>query len=422
MSRKQRRKAPRIGVFGIFGTGNSGNEASLDAFLGYLRSNHPEAVVDAMSGGFEQLPIKHGIPAVPLAWYEYHEKAPRAVRPILKVFGKVLDPIRILLWVSEHDSVVVPGMGVLEDTTRVRAYGFPLAMFLLAAAGRLCKVKVALVCIGASPVKKRATRFLFSRCAAMATYRSYRDDYSMQALRQAGIDTSGDFVYPDLAFSLPTPPSDPGNQSLVGVGVMDYSGGNNDEARAAELHSAYLDKMTTFVRWLLDNDYSVRFFGGDDLWDYAIASQITNRVRLQCPDVDVTARVTAEPFSSYAELLCELNGVGTMVATRYHNVLGALKVCKPTIAIGYAHKFVPLMTSMGLAEFIQFADNFDVALLIRQFETIQQRRAEIAAELAKENAANGERLARQFTDLSGLLFGDGPLGSVSAATTRLSTT
>lgn len=422
MTRRQNRVAQRVGVFGIFGTGNSGNEASLDSMLSYLRASHPEAVIDAMSGGFAQLPIKHGIVAVPLTWYEYHEKAPQPVRPLLKMVGKAIDPLRIFLWVRAHDAVIVPGMGVLEDTTPVRAYGFPLALFLLAAAGRLCGVKVALVSVGASIVNKRATRFLFSRCASMAAYRSYRDDYSMQAVRQTGVDTSGDRVYPDLAFSLPTPPFDPGNQSLVGVGVMDYNGGNNDLARATELHSSYFGKMTAFVRWLLENDYDVRFFGGDDLWDYAIANKITDHIRRQCPDIDVAARVTAEPFGSYTELLIEMNRVGTMVATRYHNVLGALKLCKPTIAIGYAHKFVPLMESMGLAEFTQFADTFDVSLLIRQFEAIQRRRAELVPELERRNATNAKSLAQQFAALSDMLFDGVRSGEVSAAAAGRSAT
>jgi polysaccharide pyruvyl transferase WcaK-like protein len=422
MKRRQSPVVQRVGFFGIFGTGNSGNEASLESMLNYLRASHPEVVIDAMSGGYSQLPIKHDIAAVPLAWYEYHENAPRPVRPLLKMFGKAIDPLRIFLWVRMHDSVIVPGMGVLEDTTPVRAYGFPLALFLLAVAGRVCGVKVLLVSVGASIVNKRATRFLFSRCASMAMYRSYRDDYSMQAVRRAGVDTSEDRVYPDLAFSLPTPPFDLGDRSLVGVGVMDYNGGSNDLVRATELHSSYLDKITSFVRWLLENNYDVRFFGGDDLWDYSIADKITDRIRRQCPDIDVTERVRAEPFGSYAELLTEMNRVGTMVATRYHNVLGALKLSKPTIAIGYAHKFVPLMESMGLAEFTQFADTFDVGLLIRQFEAIQRRRAELVPELERRNATKAESLAQQFAALSDLLFDGARPGEVSATAAGRSST
>jgi polysaccharide pyruvyl transferase WcaK-like protein len=392
-------------VFGIFGGGNSGNEASLDAMLNHVRSRYPDAVIDAMSGGFRQVPAKHGIPAVPLSWHEFHEQAPRPARAILKAFGKAADPLRMLLWVSRHDVVVVPGMGVLEDTTPLRAYGFPLAMFLLSASGRVSRVKVGLVSVGASVIKRRATRFLLTGAARMASYRSYRDAYSMEAMRQGGVGGDAQ-VFPDLVFSLPVPPYDPGDPLLVGVGVMDYNGGNNDRARAVELHSAYLQKMTSFVRWLLENGYRVQFFGGDDMWDYAIADEITERVRADRPGIAVESLVAARPFDSYADFLSELNRAGTVVATRYHNVLGAVKLCKPTIAIGYAHKFVPLMESVGLADFTQSASALDADLLIKQFKEIQARHAEIMPVMMSRNAANAENLARQFAIIDSKLFGD----------------
>jgi polysaccharide pyruvyl transferase WcaK-like protein len=373
--------------------------------LSHVRSRYPDAVVDVMSGGFRNVPGKFGIPAVPLSWFEFHETAPGPVKAIAKIAGKAIDPLRMLAWVSKHDVVIVPGMGVLEDTTPLRAYGFPLAMFLLSASGRVSGVKVALVSVGASVIKRRATRFLMTRAARMASYRSYRDAYSLEAMRQGGAHTGGEQVFPDLAFSLPVPPYDPGDPLLVGVGVMDYNGGNNDQARAAELHAAYVRKMTSFVRWLLDNGYRVRFFGGDDMWDWAIAEEIAGQVRADCPDTPAESLVTGRPFNSYADLLSELNRSGTVVATRYHNVLGALKLCKPTISVGYAHKFVPLMESMGLADFTQPASDFDPDLLIKQFAEIQARRAEIVPVMMSRNEANAEGLARQFAILDEVLFG-----------------
>lgn len=374
--------------------------------LGYLRECHPRAVIDMMSGDFRQASGKYGVPATPLSWYERHAQAPGAAGVFLKVLGKAIDPLRILLWVRGHDAVIVPGMGVLEDTTPVRAYGFPLSMFILAAAGRVCRVKVALVSVGASVSRRRAIRFLFAGSARMAAYRSYRDAYSLEAMRRSGVDTSGDRVFPDLAFGLPVPPFDQGDPLMVGVGVMDYNGGNDDRASAAALHEAYVQKMTTFVRWLLENGYSVRFFGGDDTWDHATADEITSRVRTECPGIDMATRITSGPLGSYAELLAELNRVGTVVATRYHNVLGALKLCKPTIAIGYSRKFVSLMESMGLEEFTQSAGDFDVDLLIKQFEAIRARRPEIVPVMVERNAAFVSLLGQQSALLSRLLFDD----------------
>lgn len=38
--------APRVGLFGLLGSGNVGNDASLDAVLGYLKAYHPDAVLE----------------------------------------------------------------------------------------------------------------------------------------------------------------------------------------------------------------------------------------------------------------------------------------------------------------------------------------------------------------------------------------
>ena len=37
-----KRSGPRVGLFGILGAGNSGNDASLETVLAYLREAHPE--------------------------------------------------------------------------------------------------------------------------------------------------------------------------------------------------------------------------------------------------------------------------------------------------------------------------------------------------------------------------------------------
>ena len=39
------RIAPKVGLFGLLGSGNSGNEASMETVLAYLREAHPDAVM-----------------------------------------------------------------------------------------------------------------------------------------------------------------------------------------------------------------------------------------------------------------------------------------------------------------------------------------------------------------------------------------
>jgi polysaccharide pyruvyl transferase WcaK-like protein len=412
------RHAPRIGLFGLLGSGNSGNEASMESVLAYLHRDHPEAVLDAMCGGSERVREVHDIDAVPFSLNDKYRRLPLGpARILLRILGKLADPVRIVVWVRRHDAVIVPGAGALEATLPVRAYGFPFALFVLCISGKIFGVRVALVSVGADMIKKPTTRLLSNAAARFASYRSYRDAYSMNAMRERGIDVAQDRLFPDLVFGVPTPRYDPGDPQLVGVGLMDYKGGNDDWNRADELHSTYIANMTAFVRWLIDNNYNVWLFGGDAKFDYAVVDDVKARVSQAAGLPDSSARIVVKSFSSYSEMLSGMNGVGSVVATRYHNVMCALKLCKPTIAIGYSQKFVALMDSMGVAQFTHFADKLDVDQLILRFQDLQDGREELLAEMRKRNNANADDMAEQFALLSTVLFpGSVPPGQSGALT------
>ena len=96
--------------------------------------------------------------------------------------------------------------------------------------------------------------------------------------------------------------------------------------------------------------------------------------------------------------------VGTVVATRYHNVICALKLAKPTISLGYAAKNVAVMADAGLSEFCQFTNQLDVDLLIEQFTELESRSAQLRQQIAERNMANARLLDDQFATLSAVLF------------------
>jgi polysaccharide pyruvyl transferase WcaK-like protein len=396
--------APRVGLCGLLGSGNSGNEASMETVLTYLRDVHPNAIVDAMCGGASRVRANYGINAIPLLWYEKYENRTSGLKAsTLKALGKGIDVFRTVSWVRRHDVVIVPGAGVLEATLPMRPWGFPYAMFLVCVSGRISGTKVALVSVGAALINQRAMRWMSNATARLAFYRSYRDVQSRDAMQQRGVDTSGDHVYPDLVFGIPTPPYDPGDVQTVGVGVMAYYGGNDDRRHAEQIHTSYVQKMTSFTRWLVDTGHKVRLFGGDNKFDDAVAQMILADLRDCRPDLD-PGWVVAEPVSSFTELMRGMTSVSTVVATRYHNVMCALKLGKPTISLGYSPKFVSLMTDMGLAEFCQPAYSLDVDRLIEQFVDMESRHAQLRRVVAERNTSNTQDLNHQFAVLSALLF------------------
>ncbi|MFF1695156.1 polysaccharide pyruvyl transferase family protein [Streptomyces sp. NPDC058257] len=391
----------RVGVFGLLGSGNLGNDGSLEAVLGYLRAEHPEAVVDALCGGPEAVATRYRIPATRLHWYRgEYRTASRAGAVAAKGLGKLVDVFRTAAWVRRHDVVIVPGMGVLEATLPLRPWGFPYSLFLLCASGRLVGTRVALVGVGAAAIGDRPTRALVRWSARLATYRSYRDTLSRDAMRAMGVDTTRDEVYPDLAFALPTLPppaaSTPsGPPGPVCVGVMDFHGNNDDRGRAEEIHRSYLDGTTRFVRALVEDGRPVRLLTGDDC-DAPVVAAILDAVD--------SPLVTAAEAASLADLMKETAAADTVVATRYHNLICALKVGTPTLALSYAAKSDALMTQMGLAAFRHPAREVDADRLLEQFRELEERSAELRRTLAERNLDAVRRLEHQFTALTAALF------------------
>ncbi|MEU2155872.1 polysaccharide pyruvyl transferase family protein [Streptomyces sp. NPDC019396] len=391
----------RVGVFGLLGSGNLGNDGSLEAVLGYLRAEQPEAVVDAFCGGPEVVATRYRIPAARLHWYRgEYRTASRAGAIAAKGLGKLVDAVRTAAWVRRHDVVIVPGMGVLEATLPLRPWGFPYALLLLCASGRLFGTRVALVGVGAAAIGDRPTRTLVRWSARLATYRSYRDALSRDAMRAMGVDTARDEVHPDLAFALPAPrASGPDRLSAppgrVCVGVMAFHGGNDDRARADEIHRRYLDGTTRFVRALVEDGRPVRLLTGDEV-DRPVVAAILDAVD--------SPLVTAAEAASLADLMKEMAAADTVVATRYHNLVCALKVGTPTLALSYAAKSDVLMAQMGLGAYCHPAREVDGDRLLEQFRALEKRSAELRQTLTERNLVAAGQLDHQFTALTAALF------------------
>lgn len=402
MSPRQGR-APRVGLFGLLGSGNIGNDISMQSVLAYLRSSQPDATIDAMCMGPERVTADAGIDAIPLHWSRRYEgRVSGLPATALKAAGKGIDAFRTAAWVRRHDVVIVPGMGVLEASTPINPWGVPYALFLLSACGRIFRTKVALVSVGATVINQPSVRRLSTWAARLAYYRSYRDARSLDAMRQRGLDVSRDRVFPDLVFAIPPTPTETADPQTVGVGVMAYYGTNDDRARADDIHSSYTGTMTRLVQWLLDDGRNVRLFVGDS-GDAEAVAEIFAALRVSHPAL-APGRVVAEQITSFAELMRAMAPASSVVATRYHNVMCALKLGKPAISLGYSDKNVSLMEDMGLPEFCQHANDISFDRLIEQFAKLETNADQIRATVAERNAELAAKLSEQFAVLDATLF------------------
>ncbi|MFK4085993.1 polysaccharide pyruvyl transferase family protein [Kribbella sp. NPDC020789] len=390
----------RIGLFGRLGSGNIGNDATLEAVLAYLKAERPDAILDSLCSGPQRVTDRYGVPATQLGWLEGARpvSGPKPLRMAATlgrlVAGSLIDTWQIVSWVRRHDVVIVPGMGVLESTLPQRPWELPWSQFVMSLAGKLFGVKVAFVSVGANVVRQRATGWLLAKSAKLAYYRSFRDEQSLYAAREMGMAGESDEVYPDLVFALPSPPVTQGDS--VGVGVMAYSGGTEDRADAERIQEQYTATMTQFVERLLSAGRSVRLLIGDEA-DEVVALDVLSRVE--------STRVVYESFTSADELMSQLGTVDSVVGTRFHTVLFGLKLGKPTIAIGYGRKHLALMEQLGVEDWFQEIRDLDADRLYTQFVALQGERERVVRTIGERRQLIRERLDEQFAELSAVLFG-----------------
>jgi polysaccharide pyruvyl transferase WcaK-like protein len=392
----------RLGFFGVLGSGNLGNDGSLDAIVTYVRRRHPEAELHFIGMAPERLHERYGAPATHLQWYESHLESLRAVpAPLLKVVGRLLDPLRTMRWLRDVDVAIVPGMGILETTTPLRPWGFPYGLFWLCASARITGTRVLMVSVGGNVIRQRLTRWLMVSSARLAHYRSYRDQTTLEAMRTMGVDVSQDEIYPDVALALPVPPAASHRTGRVGLGLMDYWGDNDERDEAARLNASYLETMRRFATWLIDHGRTLQFFTCDPV-DAQVIARFIDDLRRARPGLPPGA-IAWEPAPTLQDLMTQMTAVDAVVATRYHNVVGAVRMNLPTISVGYGAKHDELMREMGLADFCQPARLVDLNRLVQQFGELELRRDELHRTMAEANEHLAAGVDRQFAALSDLL-------------------
>jgi polysaccharide pyruvyl transferase WcaK-like protein len=382
---------------------------SLEAMLAFLRRVRPEAELVCFcaysDGATDQIARDFRLTALPIA-------LPRPGNFLLRALDRLswggprqlASLIRAIWHARRLDLLIIPGTGILDDF-QAGPLGMPLALFGWCLAARLCGTRTAFVSVGAGPIHHPLSRWLMKSAVAMAQYRSYRDTVSKAFMESIGFDTRDDAIYPDIAFKLPAP-SSPIRQSAaagsltVGVGVMTYLGWERGSPHGPAIYATYLEKITAFVLWLLDQGHRVRILMGDAADRDAVADVLSRVAR---PDL-AQDRLVADPMRSLHDLMRQMAETDVIVATRYHNIVCALRLGKPLVSLGYAEKNDVLMTEMGVGRFCQHVERFDLDLLIEQFTQLVVERQRYEDAIRRANLSYQERLERQDSILASRLL------------------
>ena len=379
---KKRKKVCFFGNFGSskYSSTNFGNESTLLAILFHLRRLLPEAKVVCACTGPESLAETRGIETVPISRVVLKRWNPRTrlTASLRRVFiglpselWRWLEALRTLRAV---DMLVIPGTGLLTDAYGLMAWG-PYNLFRWSLIARICRCKVLFVSVGAGPVDSALGKYFVKSALSLAHFRSYRDNASLEYLKRIGFEANSDRVYPDLVFSLPEAmlPHDGdrrGKRTIVGLGVMPHAGKFSSGKAHDAIYQEYLENLVTFARWLLAHDYDIRLIIGE-VGDRSAQEEFKSLLTASLGTYDED-RILDQPALSVEQLLRQIAGSDLVVATRFHNVLLALLLNKPVIAISFHPKCASLMSEIGLAEYCHDINHMNAHRLIEQFQDMQR--------------------------------------------------
>ena len=358
--------------------------------IGLVRRARPDARLVCFCDGPQQIQHRMAIKAIAIRPFNVNHGG-RLGRGILALLAAVPHLIRAILHTRKLDAVIVPGTGILDDFC-CGPSGLPFDIFLWALAARLTRTPFWLVSIGAGPIVHPYSRRLMIWAAKLARYRSYRDAGSKLFLGEAGVDTRNDMVVPDLAFDLGRPDPIPASKPVtVGIGVMNYWGWSSPE-RGSAIHGRYQYRLSQFCVWLLEQGYRIRLLPGDDADNTAIRS-LETLLRMQLNNPDLMHNVVAEPAHDLSDVMAQMAATELVVATRFHNIVCALKMGKPTLSLSYAEKNAELLNDAGLGDFMQDVESLDVDNLKLQFASLVGEREALATRIAAFLALTKARLA-----------------------------
>ena len=391
-----------VALFGLFGVGNLGNEASLAAMLSGLRdASRIRANVYCVCPWPERVASAHRVRTVGFQPAVFDGIG----SPVSKAFSKLVVIRTLLSWwhairsLRHADLFIVPGTGILDDFGE-GPRGMPYELFKWVAAARLCGTRVMFVSVGAGPIEHSYSRWLMTRAAELAEYRSFRDVASLEFMAGLGCDVSQDMVRPDLVFSLPVPNPEPeparSGSLVVGLGVMAYHGWSNDPDVGAAVHAVYIGKLVEFTGWLLAQGHEVRMLIGEST-DRAACDELVAALseRLGKKPAELLRTCSIHTFEN---LLANIVTMDVVVATRFHNVVAALMASRPVISLGYAAKNDELMQGVGLGEYCQHVERLDLERLKEQFNDLVDRREQLPQMIRTTVESYRCALAKQFDD------------------------
>jgi polysaccharide pyruvyl transferase WcaK-like protein len=392
----------RTALFGLFGVGNIGNEASLASAIQAIRRRDPDAELVVVCAVPTLVRTEHGVDAVPIAMsgpVPRFGRLPRVARAALRPIVELARWIAAWRFIRTVDRIVVPGTGILDDFG-MSPWEMPWDLVRWSSLARLRRRPFVMLSIGAGPIENSISRRFARWTVRNSIMCTYRDETSREFMAELGCLGGPDSVQPDLVFTLdrPTDRRVPGGRKCIGVGLMAYYGWSNSPVEGAQTLVGYVDRMTDVVVRIVDAGRDVLVLVGEGTDEHAVDAL---RKRLVARRPGALRHVTTPRIDSVPALLTEIARTDGVVATRYHNVVGALMMHRPVVAIAYADKHHQLLDGAGVPGDRRWIDAIEPEAIVADLDKQLAEAERVSEKIAVWDAAQREAVERQYDRVFG---------------------
>jgi polysaccharide pyruvyl transferase WcaK-like protein len=365
-----------IALFGLFGVGNIGNEASLSAGIRAIRRRLPDAEIVVVGLLTDVVSEQHGVRCVSIHTGRSMPRVWGAPRPVRLLVRALMEPVRwlnIFRFLETVDGVIIPGTGILDDFGE-GPQQMPYQLIVWTTLARIAGRPWSMVGVGGQSIKHPVSRWLVGRTMRNVGSVTYRDQGSLEYMTTIGVDTTSSSIQPDVVFSLPIPddlgPNGTG-AGVIGLGLMNYAGWNVAARDREGVFDGYIDSMIEITRRLLSDGFTIRILVGE-LGDAAAVDRLTAAVKSDLGESGVEG-LTIEAIETFDDLLDQVAQTDAVVATRFHNVVASLMMSKPTVSIGYDPKNRELMAAFGLGAHCHHIDQIVVDDVLSDVEVVLRK-------------------------------------------------
>lgn len=414
-------KPKKIALYGNFGSGNLGNECTLQVVIERLRRSWPDAQLLCIGADPHDIRARHQVPAARGAlsdsrwtWAQFGRDATapapddltpprpasRAAKALRIAFRRI--PRELLHWMRglvllwRADMLLVPGTQIVSDYL-CGPSGWPYDLFKWSTLAALCRAERVFLSIGVGPLHHPLSRWLIRRSLLGARYRSYRDEASRLCAAGLGLPAPRGAVFPDLVFSfsparLGAETGSAAASAVVGLGLKDYAAA--DDA----VHRQYLQTMAGFAAWLDARGYRVRLLIGDAQYDDRPRRELCALLQRR-PNPVHPLPIEADASFGVADLLAQLRATELVVSPRLHNLILAALLGKPLLALSDHSKLDALLAGFGLTEYCVPLENLSLDTLVGRFQALERDAVRVKAQIHSTAARYREALEAQYSQV-----------------------